>query len=211
MKSTWWNSLQPICALLLLAPAAAMGADDEETKALVWALFLRPQCEVVQPGFAERTAAAYATVLKQHPKMVPAAEEAKRNYEKSSNGTSQPPTEQELRNCARLEEFIVGRNAAPDSRLASPESTWKFLLASLRKGDKDGVFLCLTVDTREMFESMFQNMSAEQLREVADSFTGFQPLEKWSETFQEVAIVRGDHATIAHFQLIHGNWKLNQL
>lgn len=196
---------------LLLAPCAAMSAGDKEDEGLIWALFLRPYCDVVQAGFADRTSSAYAAILRQHPEWEVTAEAAKKKYGDDPSWKSKPPAEQVLRDCARLEQFIVGRDTAPDSRLASPERTWKFLLASLRKGDKEGALLCLTVDTRETFEAMFLGMSAEQLREMADSFTGFQPLEKWSDTYQEVAITRGDRATIAQFVLLHGNWKLNQL
>lgn len=112
---------------------------------------------------------------------------------------------------ARYREMHGEALAKADPRYASPEKTWRLLLESLRKGDVATAMSCLTAGQQNKFRALFEGSTPEQLRAMADSFTGFSLTGGYGDGMREAAVTRGKRAGFVNFVDVAGEWKIDEM
>jgi hypothetical protein len=102
----------------------------------------------------------------------------------------------------------------PDERLSSPERTWQHFLDSLRRGDSEGALACHTTRMHPMLRALFSRMSPGDMREMADTFTGFVATKTFGE-YAEYAVTRDVNGerrlALAYFVNTGGEWKIDSM
>ena len=98
-----------------------------------------------------------------------------------------------------------------DPRLASPEKTWNLLIASLKDGDIDTAMLCLTPSIQRRFRPVFAPMTKDDLRKLAESFTGFGGVTSMGEDMYEAYATRGTDAGSIQFLEVNGMWRIAEM
>lgn len=87
------------------------------------------------------------------------------------------------------ERGIRGPSAAADARYASPEKTWTAFLGAAKAGNAAAMLACLTSEMQRKLEPLLRQMSRDELRAMAESFTGFA-LQGGDGQFREALVVR---------------------
>jgi hypothetical protein len=100
--------------------------------------------------------------------------------------------------------------AAVDSRRSNPEATWKLFIGSLRQGDLQTAYGCLTSDMRAKLEPRLSGMRPQDLRAMADSFSELALTES-SGQLREGLVRRGDRAGFVYFIRVDGEWKIQEM
>ena len=108
------------------------------------------------------------------------------------------------------ENRISVRVAAADPRKSTPEKTWKLFIESLRGGNLETAFSCLTGDMAAKLRPAFSQMPRQALRDIANSFSGFSVTMDMGNT-REAAVTRGDRLGLIYFVLELGEWKIQEM
>jgi hypothetical protein len=110
-----------------------------------------------------------------------------------------------------FKERKISLNTRPDPRMSSPEKTWKLLIASLKSGDLDTAFACMTPGLQARFRPAFTQSPPDELRAMAESFSGFSISANIGGDIQEAVVVRGKQAGMIYFMKVGGAWKINEM
>jgi hypothetical protein len=101
-----------------------------------------------------------------------------------------------------------------DPQMQTPEGTWRLFLASLRAGDRAAALACFAPRMSETMGPLLEKMSARELREMADSFTGFSLMER-TDPFQEFGVTRNvkgvGRASVGSFLRTGKSWKIESI
>jgi hypothetical protein len=194
-------------SLLLCYPAAAPAVPGEE---IFWTLMMRPSCVKNLAGFETGSREIYQQWRAKHAETVARMESQAKPLEATA---VRPDQVEELRvQCEQLLGYMKNDVLPADPRLASPEGTWKALIAALRAGDKIAAADCFIGSAKETYVSLIQRLTPAQMAEMADSFTGFQVMENAAVgKYREAAVVRGNAAGIATFIKTNRGWLITQL
>jgi hypothetical protein len=99
----------------------------------------------------------------------------------------------------------------PDPIYATPEKTWNAFLAALRKADRAAAGACLTPNALGKWGPILGELSAADLKKMADSVRSFAPAMRM-EGYAEYAVGREDGAGgIVSFARQFGEWKIGQM
>ena len=117
----------------------------------------------------------------------------------------------------RLMQGVASLVGAPTARvaearkqLADPETTWRTFVAALRAADLPAVRRCLTPEMRQKAERVFSQMSAAELRAMADSFTDFKVTGK-RETYGTAVVTAKGRGGLIHFINAGGEWRIAEM
>jgi len=100
--------------------------------------------------------------------------------------------------------------AAADPRKSSPEATWNLFTDSLRKGDLQSAYGCLTDDMKEKLEPRLSRLSGQDLEVMANSFSALKMTET-SGSLREGLVERGKRAGFVYFIRLDGEWKIQEM
>jgi tetratricopeptide (TPR) repeat protein len=110
-----------------------------------------------------------------------------------------------------LKENRIGVHvAAADPRKSTPENTWKLFIESLRDGNLETAFSCLTGGMAAKLRPGFSQMPRQALRDIANSFSGFSVTMDMGNS-REAAVTRGDRLGLIYFVLELGEWKIQEM
>jgi len=104
----------------------------------------------------------------------------------------------------------TARVAEARKQLADPETTWRTFVAALRAADLPAVRRCLTPEMRQKAERVFSQMSAAELRAMADSFTDFKVTGK-RETYGTAVVTAKGRGGLIHFINAGGEWRIAEM
>lgn len=96
-----------------------------------------------------------------------------------------------------------------DPRMDAPEKTWALMIASLRAGDLETAFACMTPEMRARYRGFFISLTAEKRREVADSFTLHEVTRM--EGLAQAAISNKGQGGRVTFINQDGTWLISQM
>jgi len=108
------------------------------------------------------------------------------------------------------ENRITVHVAAADPRKSTPENTWKLFIESLRDGNLETAFSCLTGGMAAKLRPAFSQMPRQALRDIASSFSGFSVTTDMGNS-REAAVMRGDRLGLIYFVLELGEWKIQEM
>lgn len=130
-------------------------------------------------------------------------------------GLALPPSDSTSPLRAAAARFFTERRinltTQPDPRMSSPEKTWNLLIASLKSGDLDTAFACMTPGIQNKFRPIFTQLPPDKLRAMAESFRGFAMTTHMGDGMEEAVVVRGTQAGMIYFVNVGGAWKINEM
>ena len=112
------------------------------------------------------------------------------------------------KNCDEIFANMEAKLEPADDRFSSPEKTWALFLRSLKSGDKVTIAKCLSGRAQQNFASFFENRNKTQLKEMGESYTGFQIMGDMGE-LQDAMVTRSNgRAGVILFAKQGSNWKI---
>lgn len=198
------------------APSAPSSPQEDDFVALT--LLAKLGCDVVVPGFATRTAGAFAAwrqVRAGAVDRVEASADYRAREAESRRLLTEQPSSADVAEMTRYCEDqllpLLAKEAAPaDSRFQSPQRTFAAFVAALRAADRAAAIACLSdLGTDEMRDQL-ATLPAEQLRATGNRFVGPLVLGEMLGPLQSATAPRRDgyDHTVLFDRQPNGDWKI---
>jgi hypothetical protein len=99
----------------------------------------------------------------------------------------------------------------PDLRRATPQKTWDLLVSSLRAGDTRTALDCYTPGMASNLRTLFERMSKEDLRKMADAFSPLALDPSGSHGYWTGYVTNNGHAGVVTFVQSLDEWKIESM
>jgi hypothetical protein len=179
---------------------------------------MKQGCDAVVPGFAARSASAFAawrTVRGATLARVEASDEYRRKVAESRELLREPRSSADVAEMQvycddQLLPLLAKEGAVPNPRFRTPERTFSAFVTALRAGDREAALACLGDLVGEEARAGFAAQPVEKLREIGNSFVGTLVLKEMLGSLQTAAAPRrnGTDYTFFFEREPNGNWKL---
>lgn len=99
-----------------------------------------------------------------------------------------------------------------DPKFSSPKKTWTLYLDSLKNGDRETIFQCLTDKAKKRLSSYYNGNNLSQLKLIGNSFKEFQLSSRFGR-YQPATTSRSNGKTwkIMFYLETTGNWKIKEI
>ena len=175
------------------------------------------RCSNLSREYEDKTSKVFAKWQNSAPKLIemlkasPEYLHALNRVKKETIKRSTRYTVKAQKNCDQILTSFKEQLEGPDEKFSSPEKTWTLFIESLKKGNKEVIVQCLTGQARQNLSSFFINSDETKLREMGNSFTGFELSERMG-LYREAAVSRSDgRAGLIYFLENAGNWKISSM
>jgi hypothetical protein len=202
-----------------LAPSrTAPDAPPRDDELVQTTLLMKQGCDAVVPGFAARSATAFAAwrnVRAAALARVEASDDYRRELTESRRLLLEPRSSTDVSDMQaycdeQLLPLLAKEGTPPDPRFRTPERTFSAFVTALRAGDREAALACLGDLVAEEARADLAGQPVEKLREVGNSFVGTLVLKELLGPLQTAAARRRDGTDYTLFfdREPNGNWKL---
>lgn len=190
-------------------------------------VLIKAACDANLQGYREETAAAYQHWREPRAAWIDAYEKSPSfqaglaESKKQSAATSGLSPEQQKNQLKQIEdacrgelldEFVKVSGAPPNPALATPQKTWEHYLASLRKGDRAAAVACLISTARDKFKPVLEQMTTQQLHDMADAVQSFALTGTKFGNFAEAAVaMKSGSGGLVYFSSVNGEWRIGEM
>ena len=202
--------------VILIFPHISFAVNKWEMISVVTTVLYKYQCNKHIKGFKERTQKEYEIWRKGYADIINSYEKSS-NYSRSiirinSKELSEKEKSELISACKNFEAQLATINEKPDTRLATPQSTWELYMASLKKGDKKTALSCLSGVARRNWGKTFRNISSETMRKLFNSINKFQLSHEISDNIAiGFAINKKGRAGEITFTKSRAGWRISQM
>lgn len=202
--------------MIMISPHLSIAVNKWEMISIVKTVGHKYQCDLLIKGFKERTQRDYYIWRKEKGKIIKSFEESS-NYSRmivriNAKVLNEKENNELISTCKLLEKQLAKINDKPDSRLNTPQSTWKLYLASLQVGDKKTANKCLTGVAKQKWGNVLSRLNLSQMRKLSNSINEFKISSLNSDNFAEAVVTKHDgHAGFVYFSKYRNEWKINEM
>lgn len=112
--------------------------------------------------------------------------------------------------CATMAEMLKDMERDPDTRYASPETTWKTFITALRNGDREEAISCFNWVARQEYALTLERFNDAALNDMADDMAYIE-LGPVMDTVREGFVSTDGRAGVVLFHYYRGEWRISQL